>query len=216
MATPQITYTFLGGTLAKASEVNQNFADIVSFLSSSVIHRDASVAFTAVPSGPSTDPTSNNQFTRKRYVDTRDQAVQDTVPKVLGVGKRTTDAAIALGLPPNQWSNMSGTVVSNVEMKAGRRYKVEAYLMLRGTALASFRMFGGIAKNGTVVQVGWTEWGNSPRPFKVEHIEEPTSDQTVTWQVRVRHDSNTARDIYSDTPFGVGYSYLMVTDLGPK
>lgn len=70
MATASVTHTYISGTLAKASEVNTNFQDVVSFLQGETIHKDASVAFTAVPSGPSLDPTSDNHLVRKKYVDT--------------------------------------------------------------------------------------------------------------------------------------------------
>lgn len=69
MATASTTYTFTDGTAAVADEVNQNFTDVVSFLNDSVVHRDGSNAFTAVPTGPSTDPSTDNHLTRKAYVD---------------------------------------------------------------------------------------------------------------------------------------------------
>ena len=69
MATAAVTYTFVPNTLVKSSEANTNFQDIVDFLNGSVIHKDASIAFTAIPSGPSSDPTDDNQFARKAYVD---------------------------------------------------------------------------------------------------------------------------------------------------
>ena len=69
MATASVTYTFISGTLAKSSEVNQNFTDLVTFLNTNAITADAAKAFTAVPSGPSTDPTSGNHLARKAYVD---------------------------------------------------------------------------------------------------------------------------------------------------
>lgn len=71
MATPAITYTFVPNTLVKASEANTNFQDIVDFLTSEVIHKDGSVAFTAHASGPATDPTGDNQYARKAYVDAK-------------------------------------------------------------------------------------------------------------------------------------------------
>ena len=65
------TYTFVPGTSIEAAETNQNFDDIIGYINSEVIVRDASKAFTAIPSGPGTDPSSANQFTRKQYVDDR-------------------------------------------------------------------------------------------------------------------------------------------------
>lgn len=69
MSTAAVTYTFAANTLVQSSQANTNFQDVVDFLNSDVIHKDASIAFTAVPSGPSEDPTSDDQFARKAYVD---------------------------------------------------------------------------------------------------------------------------------------------------
>lgn len=69
MATASVTHTFAPNTLTEAGEANTNFQDLVTFLNSQTIHKDASVAFTGVPSGPASDPVSDNQYARKRYVD---------------------------------------------------------------------------------------------------------------------------------------------------
>lgn len=60
-----------GGAL-DADPVDENFDDIYSNLNNSVMHKDASAAFTGIPSGPATDPTTVNQLTRKAYVDAGD------------------------------------------------------------------------------------------------------------------------------------------------
>jgi hypothetical protein len=65
------TYTFVPATDIESAEVNQNFDDVVNYVNAEVIVRDASKAFTAIPSGPGTDPTSPDQFARKQYVDQR-------------------------------------------------------------------------------------------------------------------------------------------------
>jgi hypothetical protein len=64
-----VTYSFSANTTILSAEANTNFADIVSFLNGEVIHKDAAIAFTNVPSGPASNPSSDNQFTRKKYVD---------------------------------------------------------------------------------------------------------------------------------------------------
>lgn len=69
MATAAVTNSFAAGTLIESVEVNTNFSDLVSFLNNQVIHKDATVAFTAVPSGPAVNPVSANQLPRKAYVD---------------------------------------------------------------------------------------------------------------------------------------------------
>ena len=69
MATAAVTYTFANGTNADGTQVNSNFTSVVNFLNTETIQRDASVAFTAIPSLPATDPTTANQAVRKSYVD---------------------------------------------------------------------------------------------------------------------------------------------------
>jgi hypothetical protein len=66
---PTKPYTFTDDTDAVAAEVNANFDTLYDWANADAIHRDASVAFTAIPSGPASDPTSENQFVRKAYVD---------------------------------------------------------------------------------------------------------------------------------------------------
>jgi hypothetical protein len=60
---------FTANTDAVAADVNSNFDAIKSYVDTYCILKDASLAFTSVPSGPSTDPVAANDFTRKAYVD---------------------------------------------------------------------------------------------------------------------------------------------------
>lgn len=69
MATAAVTYTFANGTNADGTQVNANFTSVVNFLNTETVQRDASIAFTAIPSLPATDPTTDNQAVRKAYVD---------------------------------------------------------------------------------------------------------------------------------------------------
>lgn len=59
----------MGGQYAVASQVNANFDALYGWVNGSAVWADASQAFTNVPSGPATDPSTPNQFTRKSYVD---------------------------------------------------------------------------------------------------------------------------------------------------
>lgn len=68
--------TYVTGTPATAAAVNANFDYLESFINTEVIQRDASLAFTGVPSGPATDPSSDNQLARKKYVDDRSKLVK--------------------------------------------------------------------------------------------------------------------------------------------
>lgn len=70
MATASVPYTFTNGTQnADATQVNSNFSNIVNFLNAEVIQRDGSVAFTAIPTLPASNPSNDNHAVRKAYVD---------------------------------------------------------------------------------------------------------------------------------------------------
>lgn len=64
-----VTYNFVAGTDAVADQVDTNFNDVVSWVNTNAVHLDGTKAFTGIPSGPSSDPTTANQLTRKAYVD---------------------------------------------------------------------------------------------------------------------------------------------------
>lgn len=60
---------FVAGTPSVADDVDANFAAVVAWINANAVHLDGSKAFTAVPSGPASDPSSDNQLARKAYVD---------------------------------------------------------------------------------------------------------------------------------------------------
>jgi len=64
-----VTNTFVDGQPNAAAPVMQNFNDILTWINTNAVHLDGSKAFTAVPSGPASDPVSANQYARKAYVD---------------------------------------------------------------------------------------------------------------------------------------------------
>jgi hypothetical protein len=74
MATTSVPFTFSNpvagvGQNADATQVNANFAALVNFINAEVVQRDGSIAFTAIPTLPASDPTLANQAARKAYVD---------------------------------------------------------------------------------------------------------------------------------------------------
>jgi hypothetical protein len=69
VATASVTYSFTAATTAVASQVNQDFTDILTFLNASVVQTDGSLAMTGALSLPASDPVSANQASRKSYVD---------------------------------------------------------------------------------------------------------------------------------------------------
>lgn len=69
MSAVAVTNDFVSGTTIESAKVDQNFSDLVSYINSNCIVKDGSLASTAVLSGPATDPSSANHYTRKQYVD---------------------------------------------------------------------------------------------------------------------------------------------------
>lgn len=68
MVVLSVTHNFAPNTLAEADQVDQNFTDIVTWANTNAIQKDASLAFTAIPSGPASDATSDNQFMRNAFI----------------------------------------------------------------------------------------------------------------------------------------------------
>lgn len=68
-ANPVMPYTFTASTPAVAAEVNANLQALVTWITNNAMQKDGSVAFTAVPSGPAANPTTDNELARKAYVD---------------------------------------------------------------------------------------------------------------------------------------------------
>lgn len=90
MATLILANTFVALTTAESAKVNENFGDVVSFLNTQVAHLDGSQAFSGIPSGPATDPTTANQFSRKAYVDARSSNADNLASGTVAVARGGT------------------------------------------------------------------------------------------------------------------------------
>lgn len=77
MATANVSYTFVNATTADATQVNQNFTDLVNFLNTSVVQKDGSITMTGALALPASDPVSSDQAARKAYVDSKAAALLD-------------------------------------------------------------------------------------------------------------------------------------------
>ena len=120
MSSVSKTYTFVGGTDILSAEVNQNFDDLVSYTNTEVIVRDGSKAFTAVPSGPATDPTTANQLTRKQYVDNAVAAVTTSVTSLTTtVTGHTTDLTKRPKVYSQNTSSTALTELTNPKIYTG-------------------------------------------------------------------------------------------------
>jgi len=120
MATASVTYSFSPSTLILSSEVNTNFADLVSFLNGDVIHSDGSVAATAHLSGPSTDPSSSTQYANKQYVDK------------LGIVRQESLTSNSASWAASTTTDMN---LDNVSVIAGRTYGVHLHTQYSFTSV---------------------------------------------------------------------------------
>jgi hypothetical protein len=114
-----VTYNFTNTTNADAEQVDTNYADLVTWINTNAVHLDASKAFTGVPSGPATDPSTANQLSRKSYVDAGDAATLAAAAK--GYVGSTSFTAL------QGTSGAAGTVEmasATVTLSASRRYKI--------------------------------------------------------------------------------------------
>ena len=68
MPASSVPNTFVTGTQVIATAWNENFAALVAWLNTYAIQKDASVAFTALPSIPTTTPTLDAHVSSRKYV----------------------------------------------------------------------------------------------------------------------------------------------------
>lgn len=127
-ANAAVTYNFVAGTPAVADNVDQNFSDLVSWINTNAVHLDGSKAFTSVPSGPGSDPTSANQLTRKAYVD----------------GKFTSCLSSARPAAP-----ATGAMIFETDKNRVRVYDGSNWLLVSGSMRASASNTGTVVANNT-------------------------------------------------------------------
>lgn len=139
-----VTNNFTAGTPAVADDVDTNFADLVTWLNTNAVHLDGSKAFTGIPSGPASDPTTANQLTRKAYVDSvvGGRGVVATATKTSGQGSITSVTDV---------TSLSVTFTA----VTGRRYR----LSFQGQVYSSV--------SGDTVQVQITDSTNAVQNFGI-------------------------------------------------
>lgn len=208
MATLNITYTFAALTDAHAAEVNTNFTDVKNFVNTNVVHTDGSKVFTGVPSGPSTDPSSDNQFSRKAYVDKKAGSVRGVATKAAG----TIQAAAATAT----WYTISGFSVTTDLVDA------HYYLILVQIENLNCTLTGGpyplglhLRRAGTTIAttVGWFENGTSKgtaMQILIPYLQVGAASGQV-FDVQVAHFGGGAGDLLIEAGFS---GRLLVKDLG--
>lgn len=154
---------FTAGTPSVADDVDANFAAVVTWINANAVHLDASKAFTSVPSGPATDPTSDNQLARKLYVDNKVAAGPRGV-----MARNSATSATANAGTTGVLSAPAFTAV------AGRRYRITisaygATIVGAGTTEWQIRRGGGAVTVGAAY-VGATAGVHQMGTFVVEDV----------------------------------------------
>lgn len=192
MANLIVTNQLQEGAKALASEVNQNFGDVRTFVDSEVIHKDGTIDFTSTPSLANTSPTavaSAGHLTSKAYVDDRRlnsalgvvaMAKKENNQVVLG----TTDVDV-------------GALVVSFTALTGRLYRIVGRLRAGGSTAS-----GGSAvlklTTGTDVQLQQDRFGligdNQDRfTFNIVHYVSPAAG-TVVYKLRASEASGSSRN----------------------
>ena len=136
-------HTFVWDEDANPDHVNENFDDIYGFVNTQVVHKDGSIAFTQVPTGPAVDPTTDNQLPRKKYVDDKDSALQTSITN-LTTTVTTNKTAQDTGLAAR--ATVSG--ISNPIIKTG-----EVVGTTNSNGEYAFNWVGGSFPNGVATVV---------------------------------------------------------------
>lgn len=193
-----VTYNFTAGTPAVADNVDQNFTDLVNWVNTNAVHLDGSKAFTAVPSGPATDPTSSNQLTRKAYVDAGHRGT-------MGYASTTT-AQTGISSTPTDLTSLSVTFTA----VTGRRYKISASVRVIQNVGAANNTLS--ITDGSNVEVGKSLLsvpGGSNGFHTPIAVVTPTSG-SVTYKLRL----STSADNTQTSPAATAPAFILVEDIG--
>ena len=220
MASLNLSHTFTAGTEAKASEVNQNFTDVKTFVNTNVVHKDGTNPFTVMPVLPSGDAnavSTNAHAANKAYVDTTAAstalASQPTNVAWGRVGSATKTAEQSF--VTTTYADISGLTVTFTGV-AGRRYKATAVLVARNdlTTAGSFSA-DLILTTSSDTQLARSLEGlsfdNDTGTLTICYL--GTATGSTTWKLRGRVNSGTGwwTTLCSATVPGV----LLVEDIGP-
>jgi hypothetical protein len=159
MATSSVTHTFANAATIEAAEHNTNFDDLVNFLNNQVAHLDGTKVFTAIPSGPASDPTTDNQFARKAYVDNQVGAGGHTHPfsEITGtatasqIPNLSADKITADTLGTARIPNLSANKITSDTLGTARIPTIAASKVSAGTFSGTGTFIYG---NGTEVVIG--------------------------------------------------------------
>ncbi len=200
---------FTAGTPAVADDVDANFASLVTWVNTNAVHLDGSKAFTAVPSGPATDPTTANQLTRKTYVDT---LVSTNAPR--GVMATASVTAVQSGI--STITDVTSMTVTWTAVST-RRYRVSASSEIYGTAAGDLLILSitdgsNVQQQRTVFTVPALTGGAGYGKATIELYLSGISGST-TRKLRLERSSGTGTAAFSAS--STFPAYIVVEDIGP-
>lgn len=185
MATPvTIPNTFAASAVAEATTMNQNFKSLQDYINTSVMTLDASRTFTALPNVPASDPTTDPQLARGRYIEKRG----------VGQSKRNTVVAVTTALVTNPATTTATTFdIAIPAWVATVTYKIYWSVVFRCTSNAPLTLLGEVLCEGVVIDSvkstafeAWT--ANLGGHYTFSHSMATTiarGDGTHTWLLRV-------------------------------
>lgn len=212
MANLIVTNTLVEGTKALASDVNQNFGDVRTFVDAQVVHKDGTNPFTVMPilpsalaSGVTTAATAAN----KAYVDDRHS---NTAWGVVAAASKDATQVVS-GTTDVDVDDLTVTFTA----VSGRLYRISGWLRAGGSTTA-----GGSAvvklTDGADVQLQQDRYGlivdNQDRfTFNIVHYLISPSAGSETYKLRVSEASGSSRNwqIIADDD---NLAWLVVEDIG--
>lgn len=214
--------TFTTGETILAAEVNEDLNDLFALINDEMIHADGTNAFTAVPAGPSLDPSTANQLTRKSYVDKRAGGIVDYKSRSTG----TTYETMATPATINTWYNASSSLNISVSEVTDHWYRATWFcpavkININATVVLGIsvpnRLGAGLKRDGVEIARTWAPSSSKEQgvSLRAEAIWKATSDATTTINPVLRHanlfNNSAAIQYASDTTFPM---YTLVEDMG--
>lgn len=191
MADLERLYNFVDGTPAVADQVDGEFNTIVDFINDEVVHRDGSIAFMNIPSGPAENPTTNNQLARKRYVDKKAGGLTAARRKSKNGGG---DALLVASIAPDTWSDPIDNLTVTFTEEQGCFYRATLFVpeiytnkyQAFGTAPS---VGGGIFRENVEKMHGYVDHFSESlgQHMNIVVTYQATVDASATWTVKFRH-----------------------------
>jgi hypothetical protein len=162
-----VTNNFVQGTPANASEVNTNFADLVTWINTNATHLDGTKPFTGLVTLPATTPSNANHATRKGYVDA---LVESPIFKFARENWTVVAAA------------PTGTINVDARTAAAVYYTVDAAanwtLNIRGDGSNTLSSLLAVGQSATVAFVA----ANGATPYYADVVQVDGATVTPKWQ----------------------------------